>query len=701
MARRAVGAWWFVVLLAGACGAGEAWKMPEIKLPDPPRHPCVACTPEELERLRAAWKGEGLPHKAVLWRVNEAEKALAAELVFPPRGAQHNQWYQCEPCQHFLVKVKDGHQCPRCKKVYTGAPYDDVVFYRVHEANLRGMLDAAWAHAVTGEAKYAEFAKRVLLGYAERYRTYPYHDNACKEGAAAAKTGGHLNEQTLGEASWMATRIAPAFDLMHGALSAEERGQIRDGLLLPMLKNIDKHKAGKSNWQTWHNAAMICGGAAMDDAEWVRKALAQDGQGFAWQMEHSVTAEGMWYENSWGYHFYTLSALVQIAECARRIGVDVWSHPAFRKMFTLPVRYTMPDGTLPRFGDDVTTRVDGDERMEAAYHAYRDPAILAVLLKEPRWFSVQLGRDTEQAAERQALESAVFPGAGHAILRSGELAGVMTFGPFGGFHGHFDKLSFVFFGHGAELGVDPGRAKSQAYRLPIHGNWYRATVSHNAVVVDGKSQDGAAGDLLGFGSGEGVTVAGARCASAYKGVMQRRWLALTARYLLVFDALDADRERRFDWWFHHRGTQAECAAAAEDGALPKGYTGAEYLRKVKAGRSNEALRVRFSGAEVATEALFDAQPETSVLIGDGAGASVEERVPLAALTRSGKQVRFAAVLEPLKGDAPRTVTGVAWETRGEGFAVTVSRGAEQDVFVLGPQELLEASLAGTRVPFKP
>ncbi|MCZ7646796.1 MAG: heparinase II/III family protein [Planctomycetota bacterium] len=693
-------------LLAGlaACAAGEGWTLPELKLPEPLAHPCVACTPEELERLRAAWKSEGLPHKAVLWRVREADKALEQKLVFPRRGGQHNQWYQCEPCQHFLIHVEEGHQCPRCKKLYTGAPYDDVVFNRVHGDNLRGLFDSAWCYAVTGEAKYAEFARSVLLGYAERYLQYPYHDNACREGEQAAKSGGRLCEQTLGEAYSLAMQIAPAYDLVFNFLQEGERAKIREGLLLPMLENIDKNRMGKSNWQTWHNAGMLWGGAVLGDAAWVRKALAQQGQGFAWQMEHSVTAEGMWYENSWGYHFYTLSAMVQIAEGARRLGVDLWSHPHFRRMFTLPVAYTMPDGTLPRFGDDTTSRLGGDERMEAAFHAYRDPAILAVLLNEPRWFSVLLGRDTAVAAERSAPESAVFPGAGHAILRAGGaegLAAVMTFGPFGGFHGHFDKLSFVFFGRGTELGVDPGRAKSQAYRLPIHSNWYRATIAHNAVVVDGKSQDGAAGELLAFAAAEGLAVAGARCDKAYKGVAQARWMALTPGYLLVFDALDADRECRFDWWYHHRGTGVECETAKEDGSLPKRHVGAEYVKNSKAGASAEPVQARFAAERTAMYLLADAQPGTEILIGDGVGASVEDRVPLAALTRKGEQAHFAVVLEVAGPGAPASVTGVAWEARDGGYAVTVSRGEAKDVFVFGPKDRLEAALDGKQLLPKP
>jgi hypothetical protein len=60
----------------------------------------------------------------------------------------------------------------------------------------------------------------------------------------------------------------------------------------------------------------------------------------------------------------------------------------------------------------------------------------------------------------------------------------------------------VLFGQGRELGVDPGRARSQAYRLPIHSRWYKATLSHNTVLVDRKSQAPAAGQLECFAAND-------------------------------------------------------------------------------------------------------------------------------------------------------------------------------------------------------
>ena len=453
-----------VSVVAGVCGAGE-WAVPQIALPKNPKHPLIACTPRERERLRVAYKGKGPDHDVVAAAVARAGGLVGRDVQFPPRGGQHNQWYQCDACQVALKGLSDTrHQCPRCKKVYSGEPYDDVIFSRKHTRNLRDALAAGWAYAVTGEDKYARFAAKVLLGYAARYKRYPYHSASRSLSGWARRSGGHLYEQTLTEAWALAEMIAPACDLIHDspALSAADRETLRTGLLEPMLRNIDRNKSGKSNWQTWHNAAMLWGGALVGDAAWVRKAVADPRNGFAYQMKVSVSADGMWYENSWGYHFYTLRAMVRIVEGARRLGIDLWRHPMLKRMFTLAAQYAMPDGSLPRFGDDVRTRVStASAYLEPAWGAYRDPAFLPHLPARAHWDSVLLGRSVARRPAAPPLRSTVFRGAGHAVLRAAGpagLAAVMTFGPYGGFHGHYDKLSFVFFGHRRELGVDPGRA---------------------------------------------------------------------------------------------------------------------------------------------------------------------------------------------------------------------------------------------------
>jgi hypothetical protein len=663
------------------------WQTPEFALPQPLRHPVIACTTDELQRLQAAYRSTGADHDVVARVVAEADEALTRPLEFPPRGGQHNQWYQCDKCQLGLRTQDDTHHvCRRCGQVYTGEPYDDVIFSRRHSANLRNMLSAAWAYRITGEEKYAQLAAGVLLGYAQRYQSYPFHDASRR--SPAGRSGGHLFEQTLNEANCMADEIAPAFDLIHDArcLSPADRELIRTGLLVPMLANIDRNKAGKGNWQTWHNAGLLAGGAVLGDASWIQKALSDPQNGFTSQMRESVSAEGMWYENSWGYHFYALSALVHIVEYSRRLGIDLWSHPTLKKMFSLPVAYAMPDGTLPRFGDDVGTRVNAVSRyLEFAWPAYRERSMLPYLSHRPNWDTVMLGRKPEPESTTTHLASALFPGAGHAILRSKDspgLAAVLTFGPYGGFHGHFDKLSFVFFGNGRELGVDPGRASSQAYRLPVHKDWYKATLGHNTVLVDRASQQPATGKLLYFAAGENCSAVTAECAEAYPGVLHRRLLCLLPEYLLICDQLRSAEPHQFDWVYHHRAAAVTCSAVVPVTEFAENFAGAEYLNHVATGTSERNVTTVFSGDQGDMRLVLDAGLDCQVLTADGVGSSVLDRVPVVMIGRRDKQACFAAVLEPVRAGRAPLVTEVGWNERGESTSIHARGNQYEDEIVL-------------------
>ncbi len=648
-------------------------------------HPYLACTSEELARLRQAYRGQGPERDIAAAHVKEATGFVDEPVTFPSRGGQHNQWYQCDTCQ-IALKTVDAthHQCPRCETIYSGPPYDDVIFSRQHDRNLQRMLTAGWAYAISDDERFAEYAAKVLLGYAERYGQYPYH-SASQD--PKSRSGGHLFEQTLNEAASIATEIGPAYDLIHDSktLTPIDREKIRNGLLLPMLQNIDKNKTGKNNWQTWHNAAMIWGGALVEDPSWIQRAITDPQNGFQYQMGISVSKEGMWYENSWGYHFYTLHALINTAETARRLGIDLWSDARLRNMFTLPIYYTMADGMLPRFGDDTGSSVRGAGRsFEPAYLAYKDPQILSLLSTKPTFESILLGRQTDVAVDPPALKSRVFEDAGHAILRAGGQAGLtaaMTFGPYGGFHGHFDKLSFVLYGFEKELGVDPGRARSQAYRLPIHSNWYKATISHNTVLVDGKSQKPAAGKLLRFQQGEGFTAVAARCDDAYPGVQYTRRLVMTDAYLVVLDQLRSETEHRFDWLYHNRGQKAACEAVQSD-ATPADYPGGEYIQNARKGTTADVIHVRFEDAEVATCLTMAAGQDTTVTVGDGVGGSVTDRVPMAMIGRTGREATFAAVLEPVPTAGRPQVTGVRLTQSDNGPVVVVERSGGTDTITM-------------------
>jgi hypothetical protein len=662
----------FISNIAIAHANDNAWSVPPIRLPIDEVHPFIACTTDELARLRAAvGKMESVDNL-----IAHAADFLDDTVEFPPRGGQHNQWYQCDKCQLGLKTLSPTrHQCPKCNQIYSGEPYDDVIFKRTHMKNFAGMTQCAWAYGITGKEPFARKAAEVMLGYAERYRKYPYHSAGRDPKSGWHKrAGGHIDEQTLGEAALMTRQVAPACDLIWDNLSDRERTQIRTGLIKPMLRNIDKNKAGKSNWQTWHNAAMLWGGAVIGEEEWVVKAITQPGNGFADQMKISVTDDGMWYENSWGYHFYTLSALVEIVEGARRLGIDLWSHPKLKRMFTLPVQYAMSGGELPRFGDDVNSSArQSGPRMEAAWHAYGDPAILALLDPAADNFSaILLGRKPSKSAPpMDTLQSEVFQGAGHAILRTqgpGELTAALTFGPYGGFHGHFDKLSFVFYGFRQELGVDPGRARSQAYRLPIHTDWYKATLSHNTVLVDQKSQRPATGKLECFAANNRYACVVSSCEDAYPGLSHRRLLLLTPVHLIVFDELNNTEgsSHQFDWVYHNRGSKMKCGHATAEVGTAGTAPGFEYIKDIRHGKSDDIIPIQIDDEKLTTHITINAHESTEFFTGDGPCASVLDRVPMTIVRRTGSKARFAVVIEPVRtGRSPAARSIVLAESSGK------------------------------------
>jgi len=686
----------FVLWLTHAYAGGRASDSVEIILPQPQPWPSVACSTDELERLRAAYRSSGPEHEIVAERVRQAELVLNRDVEFPPEGGQHNQWYQCDNCQIALKTIDDTHhRCPKCGQVYSGYPYDNVIYSRKHYRLTRDMETCAWAYALTGEEKYAQRVRQILVGYTQRYMAYPYHSaNMGKKTDKPSRSGGHVFEQTLNEASWMLS-VCSAYDLVRVSevFSESDHRSIREDFLLKVYENIAKHRAGKSNWQTYHNSAFMLIGGVLNEVELVRQAIEDRENGFYYQMEASVLPGGMWYENSWGYHFYTLGAVQRITETARRLGINLYSIPQVKEMYTAAIDYQMADGTLPRFGDATTIRIPG-RLYESAYQQWDEALFLSVLPDPATWDSVLYGRTKKPKRAGQAVEfkSMLKAGAGHAILQAdgekGRSSAVMTFGPFGGFHGHFDKLSFVYFALGRELGYDPGRARSQAYRLPVHRNWYRATTSHNTVLVDRKSQEGVEGTNELFVASPELSAAAAYTDKAYNGILHRRLLILRPGFLVVADTLTATdgKNHTFDWMYHNRGDRIFSNVARWANEAPEGQ-GFEYIEDVRSGETDATIRATVFIDEDRVEVTMNGESDSEVLVGTGAGESIVDRVPLVFVTRGGQETRFAATIEPVAGDQTVEIEDVAFlDHETSGYLIRVCmRGGGEEIYAYDPE----------------
>lgn len=667
----------FVLLTHAALAAAE------FQFPSSLRHPIIAATSEEISRVKKAFSGNGEERDVIQRFLDDAASRIAMPLDFPPRGGAHEQNYQC-PKHQLKLRTVDAthHRCPVDGEEFSGPPFDDVLFTARHIDLMKTARICAWAWLVTGEKKYFDRAREVLLGYAERYLAYPYHDNFGKQSAS----GGHILDQTLDEAVYTTSEIAPAFDLLEPALSPDDKNKIVEKLLKPLAANLLKYKEGKGNHQTWHNTGLIWLGACLEDAVMIRTALADEKNGFYFQMKESVNADGMWYEGTFAYHNYALNALTLSAEGMRRLGVDLWTATPLRKMFLLPAENVMPDGRYPRFGDDPGSPATGyGPMLEAGYASLRENAMLALLPASNTWASILYGRKPEnRASVFGGSESRLFEASGHAVLRStspGQLTAAFTFAPYGGYHGHFDKLSFVLYAYGNEIAVHPGRAKSIAYELPIHKDWYKASLGHNVVLIDRKSQEPARGENSLFATTGGFSAVEARTTESYPGFAHRRLLVLAPDYLLVFDRVESGdgAVHRYDWVYHNAGSSFE-APGLNPGNVFENIAGLEYAKNVRRGKSPDLLDGTFSGEKVSTHLLLRGGSE--ILVADGPLGSIEERIPFVMARRESKNAEFLALLEPLPSGTAASVESIQMKTESGRVEIAVKKKTGQDLIRL-------------------
>jgi hypothetical protein len=225
------------------------------------------------------------------------------------------------------------------------------------------------------------------------------------------------------------------------------------------------------------------------------------------ESERQTLPDGADYEASTAYHRLKTEMLLTALLLMER---SRFSFPALRarvrSMIEYVAHYTKPDGLAPQIGDNDDGRLqilgdyDADRRdhrhlLGVAGVAFEDPAL--VLLAGPRveealWLCgpARLRRALAAAARvpHVAVTGRLFPHAGTAILRDGDLYAALDAGPVGlqghGAHAHNDTLAVEIQAGGRDLIVDPGTGGyTRDLRLRQR---FRSTAAHNTVRVDGQ-----------------------------------------------------------------------------------------------------------------------------------------------------------------------------------------------------------------------
>jgi len=275
--------------------------------------------------------------------------------------------------------------------------------------------------------------------------------------------------------------------------------------------------------------------------------------------------------------------------------------------------------------------------------------------------------------------SSLYPGSGFIVLRD-RLAQdglppreatclTMTYGPYGGGHGHPDKLSIVLYAEGKQWVPDFG---SCAYESSEKAQWTSHTISHNTVVIDGVSQYPAGGSDFGwpadsftrravgrlnwFHADSLVKAGQAECDGVYSGVLLRRLSAVVADAAVDFFSVDSDAEHQYDYPLHVAGELAasDLELRAVEGALGD-RCGYQHIGNVRAGRAEGPVGT--SWVDDSGRRLWlglKAGPGDELLVGDGYTNSPQRLMPTVILRRRASSTVFASCLVPGEGRTEAT-----------------------------------------------
>lgn len=651
---------------------------------DLPPHPRLLFNRAGLEGLK---QRVARPPWREVWAGFKAGVAarLGQSVDLPPRGGN---WSHNYVCPEHGARLKRGrqlgpwrweHLCPIGPHTLVGDParathdFDGNAIAAAHGTNAQEVCDLGLVYQLTGDPRYAQRADALLLAYADKYLTYPLHNN---QGKPVKRNGGRIASQPLTEASTFIP-LAQGADLVWDTLTAAQRETLEQRLFRPALTETilnDSATPVIHNIQCRRNSAVGLIGYLFGDARLIHEAI--DGvSGYRAQMAKGVQADGVWFEGAWGYHFFTLNGLVPLTEAARNCGLDLYG-PELKRLFDAPFALATPDFTLPAFNDSGEEKLANTAALyELAFARYRNPVYASLLSQAPRtstsalWFGV----DELPTGRLPSLGSRNAEASGYAILQRGDgreaTWACLKYGPHGGGHGHFDKLNLVLWSRGQMLGLDSG---THAYGSALHRDWDKTTLAHNTLTVDESDQAPATGRCRLFGSQGGVDYVMADAGPVYAGVeLVRTVLLLDADLLVVVDQAQAKEPRLFDVAYHLRGAW---------GALPAGTPwssprapGYKCLTQTTTRTAADGLDLPLVNGERKLLVSLAPGAATEVITGLGLGASTADLVPTVLFRRRASSSTWVWSIA-LDGVAPRLLATPAADGA---VKLSVGHGAQQ------------------------
>jgi hypothetical protein len=442
-------------------------------------------------------------------------------------------------------------------------------FGRMRKYHDEGMRHCALLYALTGERKYGEKARDILLGAAEWD----------PEGISSVMSP-FGDEIGLG----LAKAAAETYDWIYDLLTEPERVKARRMLIArgdQMLRRLTRSDYLASPAES-HNGRLP--GFLAEYAI----ALAEEPAAVVW-MDYAMQAfltvyphwggwDGGWAEGvSYGLAYNSMY-LTPLEAIRRATGIDVWQRSFYRKIGYFFLHNISPVGDISPWGDSEAApsapKVGSVKSLLQFYaNRFNDTTLawwanrLKTSAGEEAGVSafpgIWLADEVKPIAPPTLPNDRAFYGIGWATLHSDILQPerdtmvMFKCSPYGGVsHSHADQASFAIMKGGRSLAI-PGGERYPQHGSPFHVEYTQQTLAHNAVLIDGVGQIGRdaryGGTLSDFQSTERFGYACGDATQCYgpRATRNRRHLLLVRPGVVIaVDDLATPAPASFQWLLH-------------------------------------------------------------------------------------------------------------------------------------------------------
>ncbi|WP_425408454.1 heparinase II/III domain-containing protein [Hyphococcus sp.] len=469
-----------------------------------------------------------------------------------------------------------------------------------HKTNAKTIYEAGKLFEFTGDDRYAAFAEKILLAYADMYPGLPLHPEQKEQ------SPGRLFWQNLNESWWLVYAIQ-GYDSIKNTLSSDAREKIENDLLREITTFLSEGSPETfnkiHNHGTWATAAVGMTGYVIEDQELVEKALfgldKSGDYGFLKQLDELFSPDGYYNEGPY-YQRYALMPFVLFGQAIEQNEpqrkIFNYRDGILRKAIYATIQQNYGGLFFPindAIKDKDIATAELQYGVAIAYDLTGDPGLLSIAKAQGQVVPTKGGKKLADALARGEAEPFDYTpmrlrdgAAGDQgaldILRASndpdDLAVVVKNTSQGLGHGHFDKLGLLVYDAGHEILRDYGaarflnvEAKFGGHYLPENNSFAKQTIAHNALVVDETSHFNGSTDTgnkfapnVGpFIISDNLQITSAEIETAYEGVRIGRTVAMISDAAfaqpIIVDLVEArsDQAHQYDLPFYFNGQMVE------------------------------------------------------------------------------------------------------------------------------------------------